>query len=424
MTTNSVGLSEPGVVILGAGQAGYQAAIALRNEGYVHAITLIGEEAHPPYQRPPLSKTYLAGGIGPSALYLATDDIFERQHIARMSSQPAVRIDRDDHVVMTAGGHRVPYKQLILALGARNRTLPVPGTDLDGVVSLRSLDDAMALQARLSDSGSANEVVIIGGGFLGLELASTLAAPGRRISVVESGDRIMSRAISSPISQALHRRHAEAGCRLHMGTGLAEIRGINGKVDAVILSDGRELPADLVILCVGVLPNSELAMAAGLAVDNGIVVGSDLTTADPDIFAIGDCANVRQPDGDSCIRLETVQNATDQARHVARQIASGVSRPYWSLPCFWSHQAAATLHIAGLAQGAGQQVTIGDIGADRFSNLLFRDELLVAVESLNSFADHRAAQKILGSGTKLTIDQARSEGFTLRAFAQSIDAAA
>lgn len=419
----SEALPGPGVVILGAGQAGYQAATALRNEGYGGAITLIGEEAHPPYQRPPLSKTYLAGGVEPSALYLGTNDLFERHRITLLTGERVTQIDRIRRLVSTAGGRDISYEHLILATGARNRALPVAGADLDGVISVRSLNDAQALQQRLGGAAGANDVVIIGGGFLGLELASTIAIPGRRISIVEGTSRIMSRAVSAAVSQALHRRHTDAGCIIHLDASLAEIRGTDGRASAVILADGRELAADLVVLCVGVVPNTDLAIHAGLAVDNGIKVGPDLATTDPCISAIGDCANFCLPDGHGRIRLETVQNATDQAHHVARRIVHRQHQPYWSLPCFWSNQAGSMLHIAGFAQGADDQLILGDVEAGRFSTLLFRQGLLVAVESLNSFADHRAAQKILGAGVALTLAQAGAEAFTLRAFAATIGAA-
>lgn len=399
------------VVIVGAGQAGYQVAASLRQEGYVGHVTLIGDEPGVPYQRPPLSKAYLLGKISTAALRFRPLEWFEQQSVKRVPANVTM-IDRDACCVELSGGERVAYDHLVLATGARNRVPPVSGADLDGVFGIRTLADADALAPRLA---AARHVVVIGAGFIGLEFAAVAAAKGVSVHVIELGNRPMARALSTPMSALFSEAHMGWGVKLDFGQTVAGIHGEAGRVVAIETGDGRRLPADLVVYGIGVLPNTELAAEAGLSVNNGICVNEHLLTDDPAISAIGDAVSFPSPYCASAIRLESVQNAVDQARNVAARLM-GKPTAYAALPWFWTDQQDLKLQIAGLSDQHDETVLLGSADARQLTVLCFRAGRLIAVESCNRPADHMAARKVLSRTPQLTPAQAAEPGFDLKAF--------
>jgi 3-phenylpropionate/trans-cinnamate dioxygenase ferredoxin reductase subunit len=404
--------SEP-VIIIGAGQAGAQVAVSLRQEGYDGRIVLIGDEPEVPYQRPPLSKAYLSGKVEAAGLLLRSAAVYTDQKIEFMQSERVEAIDPVGKTVRLASGLTLSYSHLVLALGARNRKLCVPGAELDGVAYLRTIDDARRLRQRLD---SVKRAVIIGGGFIGLEFAAVANAHGIDVCVVETAHRPMARAISEHMSAYFVKKHEEAGTRILFNSGIARIIGEQGHVTHVELSDGRQMPADLVLVGIGVLPNSELAEAAGLTVRNGVVVDEFLTTSDPSISAIGDCAAFPCRFAGGVVRLESIQNAVDQARCVAAKLKD---RPlsYASVPWFWSDQYNAKLQIAGITTHHNKTVVRGAPEEHSFSVFCFRDDHWLGVESVNRPSDHMAARKLLASGITLTPEQVAHAAFDLKLFA-------
>ncbi|MBN9060905.1 MAG: pyridine nucleotide-disulfide oxidoreductase [Rhizobiales bacterium 65-9] len=400
------------VVIIGAGHAGVQAAASLREDGFAGAVMLLDAQTHKPYQRPPLSKAFMKGEAAAESLVLRGDDFYPQKDIGLRLGARVVAIDRASRAVMLAGGERVAYDHLILATGARPRPFAAPGVELDGVMTLRTLDDASALKARLA---TASQVAVVGAGFIGLEFAAVAAAFGHRAVVVDIADRVMGRAVSPVMSEAFAAKHRALGSSLLMGASVAEFAGEDGRLTGLRLRDGRFFASDLALVGVGVLPEDALAREAGLAVENGVVVDDHLRASDPAISAIGDSAFFPNPFGAGRIRLESVQNAVDQARCVARRIA-GRPEPYRATPWFWSDQADYKLQTAGLPIGVEDYVTRGDVASGRFSSFGLKDGRVVVVESINRPADHMAARRFL-AGAPLTREQAMDEAYDLKAHA-------
>ncbi len=363
------------VVIVGAGHAGFQVAASLRQHGYGERICLINDEAHLPYQRPPLSKAYLKGEGRPDSLMFRPDKFYRDQNIELIGDRAAF-VDRAAGRLLLASGSFLDYGHLVLATGARNRLLDLPNANLADVRYLRTLDESEALRQRI---GTARHVVVIGAGFIGLEFAATARAKGLEVDVVELGTRVMARAVTAEISEYFQARHTAAGIRIHLGVQATSIEANGADVAGVSLSDGRHLPADLVVVGVGVLPNVELAAEAGLPVAAGIIVNEQLLTSDPNISAIGDCALFASPRFGGSLRLESVQNATDQARCVAARL-TGDARTYDGMPWFWSDQGDDKLQIAGLTTGYDRVVERGDRQARSFSAFCYKAGQLVGIE--------------------------------------------
>lgn len=384
-------MSPAGTVIIGAGQAGLQVAASLRDGLYDAPITLLGDEAHLPYGRPPLSKAFLKGADPTDTLSLRPQSFIDRYRIMLRTCVAVNAIDRERRRVSLADGEALTYDTLVLATGARNRPLPVSGADLEGVFALRGTDDAMRLRAALP---AARSVVVVGGGFLGLEVASTVASAGCAVTVVEAGSRLMGRAVSLAISDYFLRRHEDNGVTVRLNESVTALTDRHARVAAVQLRSGAIAAADLVLLAIGVLPNVELAEAAGLTVADGIVVDAAMRTADPAIYAVGDCALHPNKHAGGPIRLESVQNAMDQARCAAANIL-GKPQHYTAVPWFWSDQAGAKLQIAGLRGDADQFELIGE--GDAFSVYGSRAGRLCCVESVNRPLDHAKARKQLGA---------------------------
>ena len=399
-----------GVVIIGAGQAGLQAAASARDEGYAGKIVLIGEEPFAPYQRPPLSKAYLKGEMDEEGLELRGADFYAEAGVELRTGVRATAIDRAARTVALSDGAAVAYDKLVLATGARNRPLNVPGADLAGVMFLRGLADAQAIKAACLRGRRA---VVIGAGFIGLEFAAVAAGKGLDVTVIEIAPRVMGRALSAPMSDFFADRHRAMGVKLRLGEGVQAIAGEGGQVAGVVLAGGETLSADLVLIGIGVLPDIALAEAAGLDTADGVLVDAQLLTSDPVIVAIGDLALHPSRFAPRPVRLESVQNAIDQGRAVGAGLA-GAPAIYDKVPWFWSDQGPYKLQMAGLNIDADQAVLRGDPATETFSVFLFRAGALIAVESVNRPVDHMAARRLLTLGVAITPSQAADEAFDLR----------
>jgi 3-phenylpropionate/trans-cinnamate dioxygenase ferredoxin reductase component len=397
------------VLIAGAGHAGFQIAASLRQHGFADRICLINDEAHLPYQRPPLSKAYLKGEGRPDSLMFRPEKFYRDQNIELIADRAAF-IDRSAQRLLLASGAFLDYGHLVLATGARNRLLDLPNANLADVRYLRILDESEALRQRIH---SARHVVVIGAGFIGLEFAATARAKGLEVDVVELASRVMARAVTAEISEYFEAQHRAAGIRIHLGVQATGIENDGDRVAGVSLSDGRHITADLVVVGVGVLPNVELAAEAGLPVASGIIVNEQLLTSDPNISAIGDCALFASPRFGGSLRLESVQNATDHARCVAARL-TGDAKTYDGLPWFWSDQADDKLQIAGLTTGYDEVVVRGDRAARSFSAFCYKAGMLVGIESVNRAADHVFGRKLLGMNRSLAAEQAADPGFDLK----------
>lgn len=400
------------VVVVGAGHSGFQCVASLRQEAFQGRILLVGDERTLPYQRPPLSKTYLQGVIDEASLAFRAESFYAEHAIERIEGN-AVRIDRDRAVLVLDDGRELGWSQLVLATGSRHRRLDVPGAQLQGVHGLQNLADADALRARLDGSRHA---VVIGAGFIGLEFAAFARAQGLSVHVLELGTRPMARVLGATSSEFFRRAHEATGVDFLWGQGVAALEGKDGHVRAVVTTGGVRLPADIVLVGIGATPNVRLAEDAGLAVENGIHVDATLRTSDERIFAIGDAAAFPHPRDGRRLRLESVQNAGDQARTVAARIAGKDAR-YSAVPWFWSDQGAFRLQIAGL-RGPGYEEVAVDPQDGALTVLVFEGKRLCAVESVNRPGDHMLARRLLARGVGPTAQEARTPGFSLKAWAE------
>ncbi len=401
------------IVIAGAGQAGYQTAASLRQGGFEGLITLVGDEPGLPYQRPPLSKGYLLGTVPAPALCFRQIEYYDTQRITRLQ-QRITAIQRQRRTLTLAGSSEpLAYDHLVLALGSRNRIPDVPGIELQGVFGLRTLADADALAPLLAQ---ARQVVVVGAGFIGLEFAAVATAKGLAVQVLELADRPMARALSRSMSELFAQAHRGWGVQLHFGQSLARVIGQGGRISGVQTSKGQHLDADLLVYGIGVQPNTELAAAAGLSVANGVLVDELLQTSDPAISAVGDVACFASPYAASPIRLESVQNAVDQARAVAARLTGKPAAPYAAVPWFWTDQGDLRLQIAGLSYGHDASVLLGDAATRQLSVLCYAQGRLIAVESANRAADHMASRKILARSLRPSAEEASAPGFDLKAY--------
>jgi 3-phenylpropionate/trans-cinnamate dioxygenase ferredoxin reductase component len=398
-----------GLVVVGGSYAAAQIAASAREQGYADPIRIVSEEPCGPYQRPPLSKGYLAGKVPPTALPLRSEAFYRDSEVDLILGARAERLDLPGQSVMLSDGRRIGFDRLALATGARPRPLPVPGADLDGVLFLRSLADADALRTRLTE---ANDVVIVGAGFIGLEFASVAVAAGKKVTVVEMQDRVLARAVAPGLAGFIADVHRAKGLNIRLGATVSELRG-QGRVQSVACGDGTTIPADLVLLAIGVMPNVELARDAGLACQDGILVDRLATTSDPRIVSAGDCTRHPSAYAEQPLRLESVQNALDQAKTAAATVA-GVARPYDAVPWFWSDQYDLKLQMVGLAAGHDTAVIRGATNDGRFSVFYFRGGRLIAVDSVNKPGEHMLGRKLLTARLSPTAEQAADTGFDLQ----------
>jgi 3-phenylpropionate/trans-cinnamate dioxygenase ferredoxin reductase subunit len=385
------------IVIIGAGQAAAQAVATLRAEGYAGALTLIGDEPFAPYQRPPLSKAYLAGDFARERLFLRPESFYAESRCTLTLGKRAMKIDRVAKLVHIEGG-KAAYDRLLLTTGARVRTLPLRGADLAGVYYLRGIADVDAIRANLVPGA---RLAVVGGGYIGLEVAAVAIKRGIDVTVIEAFDRVMIRAVSPALSQFYEQEHRKAGVKFLLNTTAQGFEGTS-RVQAVVTNAGR-LPADVVLIGVGIVPNEELARDAGLNCENGIVVDECAGTSDPDIFAAGDCTN-HPAFGGGRVRLESVQNAIDQAKHAAQSMI-GRPSPYREVPWFWSDQYDLKLQIAGLARAGDQLVLRGEPASRKFAVFHLRDGVLAAVEAVNAAPEYIAGRRLIAARARVASER-------------------
>ena len=384
------------VIIAGAGHAAGQVVATLKQKKFAGRIVLIGEEPYLPYQRPPLSKKFLAGDLPAERLYFKPASFYEDDAIEVLLDTAVSAIDTAGHAVTTADGRTLAYDKLVIATGSRVRKLPVPGADLAGIHYLRTIADVDALREECSEGC---RLVVIGAGYIGLEVAAVCRKLGLDVTVVEMADRVMSRVVSEPVSHFFEREHRGQGVNLRLSTGLREFAGDDGRVTGVVLDNDETLPADFVLVGVGIEPVTELAARAGLAVDNGIVVDDRCMTADPDIYAVGDCTSHPNAIYGRRLRLESVHNALEQAKTAASNIV-GEETHYAQVPWFWSDQYDLKLQIAGLSQGYDDIVLRGDPDSRSFACCYLQDDMLIAVDAINAPRDFMQAKAVIAAQVK------------------------
>ena len=377
------------ILIIGAGHAGGVVAANLRQAGSDAPITIIGDEPYPPYQRPPLSKVWLKGDVAFSAVGLRPETYYAQRDISLRLDASVVALDRVTRTVTLASGGTLPYSTLILATGARARRLGLAGEDLPGVHALRTIADADRVKAGLI---AGQRLVVIGGGYVGLEVAASARLKGMEVVVIEREARLLARVASPPISAFMQQYHERQGVRFRLETSVMGFDARDGRVAGVQLSDGTREPADMVLVGVGAVPNTELAVAAGLVCNNGIAVDLDARTSDPSIFAIGDCTERPLPHYGCRVRLESVASALEQAKQATAAIC-GTKAPMPEVPWFWSDQYDLKLQIAGLPIGATRIDLRGDAAQGKFAVAHFDErDRLCAVEAVNLPAEYMAGR--------------------------------
>jgi 3-phenylpropionate/trans-cinnamate dioxygenase ferredoxin reductase subunit len=378
------------IVIVGAGQAAAQAAVSLRGLGYDGGLVIVGDEPHPPYQRPPLSKKHLAGALAGDRLALKAEAFYAEAGIDLRLGATARALDPLERRLELEDGTRLPYAKLLLATGSRPRRLALPGADLDGVHRLRTRSDVARFQEELRPGA---RLVIVGGGYIGLEVAATARELGLDVTVIEAAERLLGRVVSPAVSGFFHDLHAARGVTIRTGIGVAALEG-DGRVARVRLADGEAVAADMVLVAAGGLPNAELAAEAGLPVEDGILVDEACRTGAPDVFAAGDVARFTSRRYGRRVRLESVQNAIDQAKAAAAAML-GESPVYDPVPWFWSDQYETKLQIAGLSAGHGVAEIEGDPASGAFA-VAYRDGArLLAVDAINWPRRHMEARRAL-----------------------------
>lgn len=378
------------VLIVGGGHAGAMAAIGLRQKGFQGSIAIVGDEPVPPYERPPLSKAYLAGGVEEHRLYLRKPDFWSERHISLYPATSVTHLDAAEHTAQLSNGRTVRFRWCILATGGRVRRLSCSGADLPGVHYLRTLADVDGIRSSLKPG---SQIAVIGGGYIGLEVAASARKLGHQVTLIEALDRVLARVTSPVVSRFFETKHRNEGVNVLLNTAVKAIEG-DGRVIGVRLENGELVPADVVVVGIGIMPNSELAERAGIACDNGIIVDDLCRTAVPSILAIGDCARHPNRFAPQPLRLESVQNAVDQAK-TAVSVILGSPEPYADLPWFWSDQYDIKLQTAGLALDYDDMVVRGSPLAAPFSVFYLRQGRLIAVDSVNSIKDFMAAKRLI-----------------------------
>ena len=408
-----------GLLIIGASQSGVQLAVSLRALGFDEHITLLGDEDHRPYQRPALSKEFLQGTVESESLIFRSNDYWAEHNVDLVKGEYVVRIDKEadgSGVAHASSGREFPFKRLALTVGARARKLEIDGSGLDGVLYLRNADDALALKAKVGD---ATDVVVIGGGFIGLEAASSLQKMGKNVTVLEFGPRLVGRAVGEQTAEYFLQAHRSRGLDIRLNTSASRFTADDGgtRVAAVELQDGTVLPAQIVLIGIGVIPNTQLAEQLGLTVDNGVVVDRFALASDGTTVAVGDVANMPNPvpgsEPGERIRLESVNNAIEHAK-VAAYSLTGRREEYAGIPWFWSNQADLKLQIAGLCNGYDQTVVRNDQERGKFSVLYYRQGRIIAADCVNAPLDFMAVKNALAKGLNIPADAVADPGIQLK----------
>lgn len=401
------------ILIIGAGQAAAQAVQSLRAEGFAGPIRIFGDEPYAPYQRPPLSKKFLAGEIGYDRVELKGHDFYAQSGVETHWGTRVTGIDRKNKRIFTAEGREYPYGKLILAMGSRVRELNVPGFDLKGVHYLRNIDDVKAIQEHFRDG---TKMVVVGGGYIGLEVAAVAAKRGIDVTVLETADRVLARVVDPIVSQFYERVHREAGVKIETGVTVSGFEGTD-RITAVTSGEGKEYPCDFVVVGIGIIPNTALAVEAGLEVENGIVVDEFCRTSDPDICAAGDCTSHPNAVYGRRLRLESVHNAIEQGKTAAATLA-GKQKPYDQVPWFWSDQYDLKLQIVGLSAGYTEAVVRGDPENSRsFAVFYLKDGVLVAVDAVNRAPEFMMAKVLTQKKAKLDPARIRDESIGVKEIA-------
>jgi 3-phenylpropionate/trans-cinnamate dioxygenase ferredoxin reductase subunit len=406
------------ILIIGAGQAGMQIAVSLREEGFTGSVTLIGEEPHGPYQRPPLSKAYLSGEADEESLELRSPAFYVDNDIVVISDEKVVEVrwDAAHGTAVTETGREIAFDKLALTTGSTPRRLDIEGAQLDGVLYLRDLADAKSLKARWD---AAAHVVVVGGGFIGLEVAAGARKAGKTVTVLEAAPRLIARAVSETTSEFYRAAHERRGTSVRLNAKISRFVGDGTKVTGVELEGGEVVPADIIMVGIGVIARGELAEQLGLETVNGaIVVDEQARTSDHRVVAAGDAVILPHPlGGEGQVRVESVQNAVDQAKLAAKTLLGG-TEPYRAVPWFWSDQADLKLQIAGLSNGFDSTVVRGNPDDEKFSVLYYRAGRLIAIDSVNDVSDYMAVRRALGAGQTVPPELAADTAVALKTLVQ------
>ncbi|MCY3814545.1 MAG: FAD-dependent oxidoreductase [Gammaproteobacteria bacterium] len=397
------------VVIVGGGHAGGQAAASLRQEGYVGEVIIVADEPHIPYQRPPLSKQYLAGEYGLERVYLRPGKFYEDRGIAVRKGVRALRINPDARTLECDNDETLAYDKLLLATGSRPRKLVTAGDDLAGVHYLRTIADVDAIRRDLKPG---RRIAIVGGGYIGLEVAAVAVEMGLAVTVLEMEDRILGRVTTPEMSAFYHDLHTGKGVVIRTGLRAESFAGAEGRLTQVICAGGEVVAADLAVVGIGIVPNVELAAGAGLDCDNGVIVDETTRTTDPNIHAVGDCTNHPNPLLGRRLRLESVPNAMEQSRVAAANLAGG-DKVYAAVPWFWSDQYDLKLQMVGFSAGADGQVTRGDPTTHQFATFHLSGDTVIAADAVNSAREFMAARQLVGK--KVDVGSLGDPGVDLRA---------
>ena len=409
------------VVIVGGGQAGAQAAVSLRQEGFDGRVILIGDEPVLPYQRPPLSKTYLAGVLARERLLIKPAAFYDKVNIEHRLAETVTEIDTSQQVISLDSGQTLHYDHLILATGGRVRQLDRPGAKHAQVHYLRTLADVDAMHDKFTAGA---RLVVIGGGYVGLETAAVALKHGLKVTLLVARPTPLGRVTSPEVGQFFEDVHRQAGVTFCCNTGVVAIEDDvgDGQVAAVVTDSGYRVLADIVVVGIGLLPNVELAASAGLACDDGILVDEYGRTSVANIYAAGDCANHPNPIYQRRLRLESVQNAVDQGKTVAATIC-GKDKPYAQVPWFWSDQYDLKLQTAGINSGYDQTVVRGEISSRSFAVFYLREGRLLAVDAINRPAEFVVARNILSKGLRVCAERLQDDSIPAKALAEIPDEA-
>jgi 3-phenylpropionate/trans-cinnamate dioxygenase ferredoxin reductase subunit len=386
-------------IIVGAGHCAGQLAARLRAEGFEGRVVMVGDEPHLPYQRPPLSKQYMAGEVDLDRVYLRPAEFYESSHLELRLETPVTAIHRAEQTISLGDGDSLAYDKLVLTTGSRVRELPIPGAELACISYLRNVGDADVIRSSFKPGA---RLAVVGGGYIGLEVAAVAARQGVSVTVLEMESRLMSRVVAESVSGFYRRLHREAGVDIRTGVRVMSFEG-GDSVERVNLEGGNSLDVDFVVIGVGVVPNVELAADAGLATDNGIVVDEFGETEDPCIYAAGDCTSHPSALYSRRVRLESVHNAMAQAKVVAANLCAKRT-PYAEVPWFWSDQYDVKLQIAGLSQGYDQSVLRGDPDEGAFTVFYLKDGVLIAADTVNGMRDHMACRTLVTSQARISAE--------------------